>query len=716
MFGRESTFMPSILLNNILAKKRMTREVNLAVFSGYTPAKDLMRFFLFLLFVFLLAPPMSAAELPVTADCLLPTPFVSVLYAKHDGSFYDQQAADWKVVATGDCSTDEAWWQYYKTANYSNRFGSGDYDLDAILAAAAQELDPEGFELNYLYFAHDQNPVTRWPHLLKAHAADPNQMEAATGLAAYYTVRGELDKREAILKRMHEAKAIPNGVMEYNHNQLMSVATNGILITHGDADTYPSWLLQYAYGIRRDVTVINMSLLLGFESYQDQVQRELGLESLFAEGKSGPPAVFAKLTEQDRPVFLAATGRHYMPELSADRLFISGLTFQYSLTPVNNLRMIAKGYEDTWRLESLRQPLTNDPGQAVADQLNQNYLPALLELHEYYVANPAPAFRENLQLIQTIAARADMEDEVNTFLRGPAPDPQLASSAPGIRAKDIFKQVVYIPAGIYRHQGTQKEVSLNGFFMQETEVTNAAYQLFLEDLLRQRRFDLIDSVAIERIDFEELFPNGDMDAMKGQLNAGHPAYDDYPLVNVSHRAAQLYALWLTQVYNQDPKRKDGRKVRFRLPTEMEFAYAFSGGKQYAPYPWGGPYFRNSKGCYLSNFNTVAEVREKDVFPSAFADRLSEEERAAALAKAKDGVENCDIEVDGGWLTVPARAYFPNDFGLYNMAGNAAEMLAAPGKTMGGSWYDPAYNMQAEVVTERLAPHPSTGFRLIMTYE
>ncbi|MEM1359001.1 MAG: hypothetical protein AAGF89_12420, partial [Bacteroidota bacterium] len=98
--------------------------------------------------------------IPITKDQLstthYPAPFVDVLRALHDGGFYDQQAADWEAVATGDCSTDEAWFHYYKTAHYSNRFGSGNYDLTAILAQAEKECDPEGFDLQYLYFAADQ--------------------------------------------------------------------------------------------------------------------------------------------------------------------------------------------------------------------------------------------------------------------------------------------------------------------------------------------------------------------------------------------------------------------------------------------------------------------------------------------------------------------------------------------------------------------------------
>ncbi len=123
----------------------------------------------------------------------------------------------------------------------------------------------------------------------------------------------------------------------------------------------------------------------------------------------------------------------------------------------------------------------------------------------------------------------------------------------------------------------------------------------------------------------------------------HPAFDDYPVVGVDWKQSKAFAVWRSRFWN-DYRKEHGEAVidEFRLPTEFEWEYASRGGRDMSPYPWGGPYTRNAKGCILANF--------------------------------KPGRGN--YPEDGGFYTVRADAYWPNDYGLYNMAGNVSEWTSS----------------------------------------
>ncbi len=138
----------------------------------------------------------------------------------------------------------------------------------------------------------------------------------------------------------------------------------------------------------------------------------------------------------------------------------------------------------------------------------------------------------------------------------------------------------------------------------------------------------------------------------------HPAYRNYPVVGVTWRQARAFNVWRTR-YNENYKQSRGLPARayYTLPNESQFEYAARGGRVGTDYPWGGPYIKNAKGCLMANF--------------------------------KPGRGN--YADDGGAYTVNVRSYFPNDYGLYNMAGNVAE------------WTRSAYDESASTFTHDLAP-------------
>jgi gliding motility-associated lipoprotein GldK len=136
----------------------------------------------------------------------------------------------------------------------------------------------------------------------------------------------------------------------------------------------------------------------------------------------------------------------------------------------------------------------------------------------------------------------------------------------------------------------------------------------------------------------------------------HPAFGNYPVVGVNWKMASAFAEWRTHYLNSWLESK--RRVQesdFRLPSEGEWEYASRGGRSQSMFPWGNYYLRNKKGCLLANF--------------------------------KPGRGN--YPEDGGFYTVRADAYWPNDFGLYNMAGNVAEWTST-------IYYEGSYTFQHDM--------------------
>ncbi|WP_116125675.1 formylglycine-generating enzyme family protein [Lewinella sp. IMCC34183] len=631
-----------------------------------------------------------------------PQPFRDLSRELHPGPYYGEQTESWRRRATDDCADDNDWLQYFLYARYANRFDHGTYDLAEIERMALAHTAPEGFAANYLRYMQADIGRGRVP-LMRAYAAEPENPYALSSVLGYAMLEGDTALARTVSERIDRLFPYPAGLLDFNYNTLVSVAPNGILLTFGDADTYPAWVLQRVHGVRNDVLVVNYHLFNQLDDYASLVFR--------AAGVAPPPTAhlrdkLERLRQSRHPLHVAATvgDRLDRLELPQSDLYPTGLVFRVSDAPVENLAVTRRLYREEWRLDRLRLPLSDSPADRVSRELAPNYLVSLIELvRQDRQGNDQPdeALRS---LIDTIARAHGLTARVAGLLgEGAEAEPQLASREVALTAAELFDAYAYgsVPR---RPRGREGRDFVPDYFMKEKEVANGEYQLFLEDLLRQKKYDYLDSARSERVDWLALLPDSLSTLPEAELYVrGRPEAADHPVVNISHRGAELYAYWLTQVYNQDPKREGGRNVRFRLPTAAEFERAARGGKQHAPYPWGGPDYRNARGCILANLNATLLDDDWTRGNPATQPQLT----------SKDRERGC--RDDGALLTAPTDSYYPNDFGLYNMSGNAAEMIDVPGQTMGGSWRDGPEALRIGVITERTLPSPTTGFRLVMEY-
>lgn len=251
----------------------------------------------------------------------------------------------------------------------------------------------------------------------------------------------------------------------------------------------------------------------------------------------------------------------------------------------------------------------------------------------------------------------------------------------------------YVPIPMAAKQSDNGNVvQIKQFYMQTTEVSNLEYRTFLFDLLIQGRNEVFLKAKPDQARWADLVEANKMSekesALFTDLYFSHPAYNGFPVVNISREAAQMYCRWLAEECAKvAPDRWDWKKMgltEMRLPTDKEWKHAAKGGHSYAKYPWGGPSTKNAKGCYLMNYSPEGDAPEADA--TKFM-----------------------AQVD---------TYVINDYGLYNCSGNVAEMVwvGTTAGTCGGSWS----SRENEVEIDGEDPHrgvvtssPLIGFRPVI---
>ena len=138
-------------------------------------------------------------------------------------------------------------------------------------------------------------------------------------------------------------------------------------------------------------------------------------------------------------------------------------------------------------------------------------------------------------------------------------------------------------------------------------------------------------------------------------NAG---YNDYPVVGVSWEQASAFCAWRTEFLKRSLGKQGIYVEPYRLPTEAEWEYAARAGVDKNKYPWEGNLpLTEDDGCFYANFKPMEGNYVKD----------------------------------GNIITSRVGTYSPNDFGLYDMAGNVSE------------WTSTAYTESINKLTSDLDP-------------
>ncbi len=514
---------------------------------------------------------------------------------------------------------------------------------------------------------------------------------------------------ESICKEWYTSGQYSPGLLNWNYNALMSVEQNAILFTQQESDTYPALLLQYALEVRPDIRVVSFQLLENQQYRAFLIDRE-GLQWIPKDCSMGD--FLLKILKPEsagnaalRSIYFGSMTNKSLLLADKEKLYLTGLALKFSPVSFDNLATLRYNFENRFRTDYLNLNFEPETDPATVARVNLNYIPALLLLHRHYSAAGETDKAERMKkLALKIARTGNREAEVAAFFTPEQPlGPIISALSPKILEKPMKKVA-------------------DKLFAAETETSNAQYELFLTDLLKNKDFEQLEKCKTSKTDWVSLLPTELQSLPEKQLfEHGHPDDANAPVQNISQEAAQRYCAWITQVYNASSDKKKYKKVVFRLPTESEWMTAARGGRLDAPYPWGAYFVRNSKGCYLGNYNTTEPCGDCPKQTSPYSVSTGNEKNVnvqnsdekigpGTIATDKQSLHDSN---DGGFFTVAVTSYYPNDFGLYAMSGNVAEMISEPGKTKGGSWQEIPYYGQITPVKMVNGPSPAVGFRVFM---
>ena len=612
-----------------------------------------------------------------------PNKIYSITRQNLPAAYYQEQATLWKQEIERNQKNENAWFNYFMAHQVLLEKGKISPTQLEQISQELQTALPQSFEAAFAKFIVNQDSKT----LLKAYQLAPQRHELYPYLLEYYEQEQTTEKTGQLCQQWLASGEYSSGLLEWNYNALIGLEKNAVILTEGINHTHPLWLLQYGKNIRPDVQVLNLRLLTN-SSYRKEIFNRLGLPILLSNNKAD---IVEHLLQhlQKQAMYLGISISKGLVKNHEEELYVIGLAFRHSPHKFDNIKALVDNYENKFLLDHLHINLSHDVSQELVNKNNINYLPAFLILHDYYKEQNDWKKAEAIKALSLkIATAADKEQQLEAYLNK---NFDASSTKPLVKISHYEIEDAFTPM----------DYNIN-LYAGLTEVTNEAYELFLNDLIKRKEFDQLQSYKIYKTDWRSFLADAHKNLADDVVFMhGSPNHPEAPIQNISYESAVAYCDWLTEVYNNiEHKKKRFKRVQFRLPTEKEWELAAStlspNSKQYtfdeAPnylYPWLGPFYKNSLGCFLGNFNV----------------------------NDKGPCEDCDARNhparDGAFFPVKVGTYFPNNYDMYNTVGNVAEMIQEKGKAKGGSWFHPPLECTINETQNYKEPQPYIGFRVFM---
>jgi hypothetical protein len=350
----------------------------------------------------------------------------SVIVEWRDVEWYKTQEKLWKADIDKNNQNGEAWMNYYgavralRILSEANSPEQKKYiEQCNKIATDVYAVMPNTFEGNYIMYWNGKLGQNDEKYLIKAFEFRPEDPRVLLD----YLIKSELERDKAtfskVAKKLYEINRMPSGALNWAYNVLTEVSENGIVFTAGDNDTYALWIVQEAMNYRKDVTVIN-SYMIQIDDYRAKLFKEKGLAPLEMDKKNpGSTAFFKQIFENKAkiPVHVSTSASGQFTDTTiTDNLYLTGLTYIYSLEDVENIAVIKRNFEKRFLLDHLTKNFSYSYGD-LDSRIKHMYLPGLMKLYFHSkTADDLEGIAYYKGLIDSIAKELDMEAEIQKAL------------------------------------------------------------------------------------------------------------------------------------------------------------------------------------------------------------------------------------------------------------------------------------------------------------
>lgn len=334
-------------------------------------------------------------------------PLVVKEYKTHQ--FYVEQAKLWKQEVQLNKKDENAWFNLFKANRYAKMSYNDEHspkidwylntewinEADHLLKGdeiikQIEENIPNTFMAYYLRYYNDKNLGGKDFKLLeKAYSINPNFYEIYDDFVIHYEIEGNNEKRKEFNVKWFNSNDFSENLLNYHFNVLSSLKENSVIFSYGDNDFYGPKMVQDALGIREDVTVVNIPMVLSKIEYRNSIFKKINIKPFnkdfgndFSESNMKDMIDYIITNKpKELPLYFGLNCSDSLKKNFEDNLYMVGLVLEYSEENIDNVAIMKNNFDNKYLLDYLKMQFTND---SYDKSLNGNYLHGISCLYDHY--------------------------------------------------------------------------------------------------------------------------------------------------------------------------------------------------------------------------------------------------------------------------------------------------------------------------------------------